>query len=708
MQKLLILICVYLFSTLVAIGQTQKEADDFFKQRKYQEALNIYKSLNNSSYEVKKKMAYSLKKLYRYKEAQEVYENIINVDNVDDETYFNYSDILNTLEDYSKAIEYYSKITEKNKGTLNIEKRIESCIWAKEHPNNISKFKLLKTNVETGGLSFGVAPRQDGIVYSTLESINTAEETKFYNLVFSKKEGETSFSAPTEFSKNFNTIYYEGSPSFHNDVIFFTRNASEKEKIKLKKHKKFKVSSTGVNKLKIYSSKSESGEWTDPEALSFNNNEFSCTHPSISQDGKTLYFASDMPGGFGGYDIYVVTKNNLGTWSNPKNLGSDINTKANEMFPFIIASDLYFSSRGHKGYGGADVFVTTSKDGDWTFPKNMGLGVNSSKDDFSFVLNNNQKSGYMSSNREGNNGYDYIYVIKPAMEMDSVLTFVENSFDGKSVAAPFVIVKNEDIGENTIQGEDGKVMTVGPKNKPATYTFDADGYAPKTISLDKLNKTKLSEIILDPLLRGTVTNSITNEAMEGVKVYAVDKLTGERVGNMVTGKDGKWAFVLPEDREFDIYFEKDGFQTKAVNVKANERGDEIRATLNGVELDPAIDKGSKFEIRNIYFEFSKSRLKPEAHKTLDNLVKFLNANPDVRIELSAHTDMFGKDRYNEKLSDKRAKSAAEYLFEHGISKQRVKAIGYGEKYILNRCTSYIKKCTEEEHAINRRVEVKIL
>lgn len=711
MQKLIILIVVSMLSTFAAMGQTQKEADKFFELRRYQEALNIYKSLDNANYEVRKNTAYCLKKLFRYKEAQQEYSSIINVDNVDDETYYNYADLLNTLGDYTGAIDYYNKISPTNRDKYNVEQRVKSCIWAKEHPNNFSKFKLLKTNIETGGLSFGVVSRQDGIVYSTLQSIedlNTGEKTKFYNLVFSKKEGETNFSAPTEFSSNFNTIYYEGSPSFHNDVIYFTRNASEKEMIKLKKHKKYQVSSEGVNKLKIYTSKSESGKWSEPVALSFNNDEFSCTHPSISEDGKTLYFASDMPGGYGGYDIYVVTQNNLGTWSNPRNLGAKINTKGNEMFPFIIGNDLYFSSREHNGYGGADVFVSTSKDGDWTEPKNMGLGVNSSKDDFSFTLNNNQKSGYMSSNREGNNGYDYIYVIKPAMELDSVLSFVKNSFDGSAVKAPFVLVKNPDIGENKIEGKDGKVMTTGPKEAPASYIFDADGYAPKVIDLNKFDKSKLSEIVLDPLLRGTVTNSITNENMEGVKVYAVDKLTGETVATMVTGKDGKWAFVLPEDREYDIYFEKDGFKQHVVNVKANDRGDEIRTTLNGIELSPKTDKGSKFEIRNIYFEFNSSALKPEAHKTLDNLVKFLEANPEVKIELSAHTDMKGKDRYNEKLSDKRAKSAAEYLFDHGISERRVKAIGYGEKYILNRCKTYKVKCSEEEHAINRRVEVKIL
>jgi outer membrane protein OmpA-like peptidoglycan-associated protein len=537
---------------------------------------------------------------------------------------------------------------------------------------------------------------------------NTGEITKYYNLVFSKKEGETSFSAPSELSKDFNTIFYEGSPSFHGNKLYFTRNSSEKELIALKKHKKFKVNSKGVNKLKIYSSESESGKWSEPEELSFNNSEYSCTHPSISQDGRTLYFASDMAGGYGGYDLYVVTKNNMGTWSSPKNLGSGVNSKGNEMFPFIIGNELYFSSRGHKGYGGADVFVTSYKDAEWTTPQNMGLGVNSSKDDFGFVLNNKKNSGYISSNREGSNGYDYIYTIKPAMELDSVLSFVTNSFDGKSVKTPFVIVKNKEIGENKIQGKDGKVMTTGPKDVAATYTFDADGYAPKTISLDKFDKSKLSEIVLDPLLRGTVSNSITNQVVEGVKVYAIDKLTGERVASMITGKDGKWAFVLPEDREYDIFFEKDGFTTKMVNVKANERGDEIRATLDSLELQPEAKKGNKIEIRNIYFDFNKSTVKKESYKTLDNIVKYLEQNPKVKIELSAHTDMKGKDRYNLKLSDKRAKSAAKYIIKKGISKRRLVGKGYGEKYILNRCKSYRVKCSDEEHAINRRVEMKIL
>ncbi len=710
-RKVLILIVSILLVQFNVIAQSQRSADKLFNAGKYSEALTIYRTLSNQNFEVKKNTAYCLKKLYRYKEAEDVFSGFINADNIDDNVYFDYADVLNSLGNYSKAIEYYNKVSPSNKDKLDVEGRINSCSWAKRNPNLKSDFKLLKTNIETGGLSLGAMPYQDGLVYAipqTSKDEQSGEVTRFYNLAFSKKEGETKFSTPTELGSELNTTFYEGAPSFYGNTLYFTRNTSDKAQYKAKKYKKSKISSNGVNTLSIYTSKSESGKWSEPVSLSFNNPEYRCTHPAISEDGNTLYFASDMPGGYGGYDLYVTTKNNLGTWSNPKNLGDKVNSKGNEMFPFVIGEKLYFSSRGHKGYGGSDVFLSTLKEGEWSSPKNMGLGVNSSKDDFGFVLTKSGKKGYMSSNREGNNGYDYIYAFKPAVDLDSVLSFVNNSETGTPVAKPTVLVKNDDLGDNTINGDNGKINVKGPKEGKATYVFDADGYDPKVIEMSGFDKSKLTDIKLDPRLRGTATSSISGEPIVGVKVTVIDKATGEIVASTVTGKDGKWHFVLPEDREYDVVFEKDGFKKKLVNVKPGDVSDEIRMMLNPLELQPSTKKGDKLEIRNIYFEHAKATLSKDAYPTLDNIVKFLKANPTVKVELSAHTDMVGKDRYNLKLSDKRAKAARDYVIKAGISGSRVRGKGYGEKYILNRCKSYSAKCSDEEHAVNRRVEMKIL
>lgn len=702
---LVVFICSYGFN------QSQKRADNLFNVGKYKEALTIYKTLEDQNFQVKKNTAYCLKNLYRYKEAEGIFSSFIETDNLDDKTYFEYAEILKSLGNYSKAVDYYNKVSPNNKVNYDIENKVNSCVWAKENPNNKSKFKLIQTNIETGGLSLGVAPYEDGIVYSvaqTEKDEKSGEVTKFYNLAFSKKLGESNFSASKELSSKLNTVFYEGAPSFYGNIMYFTRNISDKNLYKSKKYKKFNISSKGVNKLSVYRTEKVSGSWGEPVSLNFNNSEYSCTHPAISEDGKTLYFASDMPGGYGGYDIYVVTKSNTGNWSSPKNLGEKINTKNNEMFPFITGNELYFSSRGHNGYGGADVFKSVIERGSWSKPQNMGLGVNSSKDDFGLVLLKGGKKGYMSSNREGNNGYDYIYVLKPAVDLDSVLALVTSNFDGTPIAKPTLLVKNNDLGEIDYTGENGKIMVKGPKEAPADYIFDADGYEPKVIKLNRFDKDQLSDIKLDPRLRGEVTSSISGEPIANVKVYAIDKKTGETVATTLTGKDGKWAFVLTESKEYDIIFEKDGFKKKLINVKPGDLSDEIKVALNYTKLDPSTNKGDKLEIRNIYFDHAKATIKPEAYATLDNIVNFLKTNPSVKIELSAHTDMVGKDAYNLRLSDKRAKAARDYVIGKGISPSRVKGKGYGEKFILNRCKSYSAKCTDEEHAVNRRVEMKIL
>lgn len=708
-QKSIVALIVTIFITNFGFNQSQKQADKLFETGRYSEALAMYRTLSDQNFQVKKNTAYCLKNLYRYKEAEEVFSGFIGTDNLDDQTYFDYADVLNSLGNYSKAVDYYNKVSDKQK--YDIDNRVNSCLWAKSNANNKSQFKPVKTNIETGGLSLGAAPYQDGLVYSTAQTKSdeqTGEVTRFYNLSFSKKQGETNFDAAKELSSKLNTQFYEGSPSFYGNTLYFTRNSSTKEQYTSKKHKKYKISSKGINTLSIYKTENTSGSWSEPVPLSINNVEYNVTHPSVSEDGSKLYFSSDMPGGYGGYDLYVVTKSNSGNWSNPQNLGAEINSKLDEMFPFIMGKELYFSSRGHKGYGGSDVFVSQYKNDAWSEPKNLGLGVNTAKDDFGFVLLKGGKKGYMSSNREGNNGYDYIYTLKPAVDLDSVLSLVTSSEDGTPIAKPTLLVKNDDLGDMNYTGDNGKIMVKGPKDSKASYIFDADGYDPKVINLDEFDKDKLNDIKLDPRLRGVVTSSISGEPVSGVKVYAIDKETGETVATTITGKDGKWYFVLPEDREYDIVFEKDGFKKKIVNVQPGDLSEEIKIALNAAELQPSTDKGSKVEIRNIYFEFNKATITKEAYKTLDNIVAFLNANPDVRIELSAHTDMVGKDKYNLDLSDKRAKAARDYVVSKGISSSRVVGKGYGEKYILNRCKSYSAKCSDEEHAVNRRVEMKIL
>lgn len=209
-----------------------------------------------------------------------------------------------------------------------------------------------------------------------------------------------------KFSKEINTKYHEASVTFSsdNETMYFTRNNYGK---KLKRDK------NGINHLKIYRSKKVNGEWTEAQEVSFNSDDYSTGHPALSADDKQLYFVSDMPGSIGETDIFVVDVHEDGTFSTPRNLGPEINTEQKEMFPFINDKKLYFSSNGHVGLGGLDIFEVAFNDEDgFLEARNLGKPVNSEKDDFSFIVNEESQEGYFASNRAGGKGDDDIYSFK--------------------------------------------------------------------------------------------------------------------------------------------------------------------------------------------------------------------------------------------------------------------------------------------------------
>ncbi len=209
-----------------------------------------------------------------------------------------------------------------------------------------------------------------------------------------------------KFSKKINTKYHEASVAFSpdNSTMYFTRNNYGK---KLKRDK------NGVNHLKIYVSKKVDGEWTEAGEVPFNSDNYSTGHPALSPDGKKLYFVSDMPGSIGETDIFVVDVLENGQFSDPKNLGPDINTEQREMFPFVNEEKLYFSSDGHVGLGGLDVYeVSMDEEGAFLDVVNVGKPVNSNKDDFSYIVNEEKGKGFFASNRAGGKGDDDIYSFK--------------------------------------------------------------------------------------------------------------------------------------------------------------------------------------------------------------------------------------------------------------------------------------------------------
>lgn len=640
-----ILIFAFIFSTIVSVAQRKhlEEADEFYRRRMYREAIASYQAALQENVVVKKfymtqQIAKTYKRLFDYKNAADWYKQLMNFKEENTaENIYEYAEILMSLERYDEAVTVFKSYVEKTGNPEMLSKYEMLCKWPKDNANLVKKFVTYKTNIETGGRSMGVFMYQNGILYALPQEQNFSVKTTYYDLAFASSADSIQFGAPVVLAGSTNRSFYEGTPMVSADgkYLFFTSNASETEKYKPRQADKAGIGKSGLNALQIYQATNSNNTWEDVKLLSFNSTEYSCAFPFLSDDGKTLYFSSDMPGGFGGFDLYYSTKNNDNTWSTPKNLGTNVNTSRDEYYPFVSGSKLYFSSRGLPGFGGSDIYVSTLTNNTAGKAENMGKPFNSPKDDFSFVINSSGKAGYFSSNREGESGYDLVYYFK---------------------------VK----------------------------------YVPDT-------------------LRGLVIDKITNKPVNAVTVslfLLADDGTETKVNQMNTGPDGKWEFLVDPEKKYKVKYELPDYNTEErtvadINSVGEIKRNEDKAKLSPVYMTPIVKKNNVVRIDNIYFDFDKASIKAESYPILDNIASFLKDNPAARIELSAHTDAVGNDNYNLQLSKKRAQSCYDYLVSKGIETSRLVPVGYGEKKLLNACKKK-DDCPEEQHAINRRVEVKFL
>ncbi|MBU2997581.1 OmpA family protein [Cellulophaga baltica] len=393
-----------------------QKADYYFNKMWYAEAAELYekaleKESNHSSSLIKKAGdAYYYntnmeKAYYWYDILYSDYKSKMN-----SEDYFRYSHALKGNGKYAKA-KRLMRLYNKLEATESKSYIKEKAAILDEIVNSKELFTINNLSVNSKYSDFSpMFYNTDEIVFASAKdsSIFNTRKYKWNNqpyldLYVAKVNEESSdLKNSIKFSKEINSKYHEASVTFSpdNNTMYFTRNNYEK---KLKRDK------NGVNHLKIYKSVKKEDDWSEPTELSFNSDDYSTGHPALSADGKLLYFVSDMPGSIGASDIFVVDVLEDGTYSEPRNLGPEINTEKREMFPYVTENKLYFSSNGHVGLGGLDVFEATFDEDGFQEVKNVGKPVNSNKDDFSYIISKDSQKGYFASNRAGGKGDDDIY-----------------------------------------------------------------------------------------------------------------------------------------------------------------------------------------------------------------------------------------------------------------------------------------------------------
>lgn len=546
-----------------------------------------------------------------------------------------------------------------------------------------------------------IAMKQAGAIGGGSSTFNSSEKIEAVTAE------EKPLSKIEQFSKTLNTKYHEGPVTFFKDYkkMVFTRNNYNKGRSR--------TGSDGVNKLKLYMAYENGRSWGNVKELPFNSDDYSCGHPALSPDNTKLYFVSDMPGGFGGTDIYVVEYRN-DQWSSPVNLGREINTEGNEMFPFLDDNgNMYFSSDGHEGLGGLDVFYVEMREGiPMSDVQNLGTPINSEKDDFGFITDANRSSGYFSSNRKRGFGDDNIYSFRRGCRQLNLLVYdAETKQPLENVDVR--LLKNGINKELFVTASDGKVsicLETGSdfEFKALKEGYEANGISYGTFATSLKNKTSITIYLQKskaPIVKGTIIAEVNQQPIQG----AVVTLQNEKDGSaqqVVTGADGKYEFQAKKEGEYSVSASKDRYAVNTENlgkIKQTKKGSKT------VEQDLGlVGQGDIFRLDNIYYDYGQFFIRPDAAKELETkLVPLLKKYTDMRIEVRSHTDSRSTDAFNTKLSENRARAVVDYLVARGVNINRIEAKGYGESELLNNCNDGVA-CTESQHQANRRTEFKIL
>jgi outer membrane protein OmpA-like peptidoglycan-associated protein len=628
-----------------------------------------------------------------------------------------------------------------------------------ESLKTLDKLTLVnEKTVNTPKLDFSPTFYEDGIVFlsSTPENDKSAKvkDSKISEQTFTIKIGrrgpEGVLNTPEVYAKELTSRFHEGPLSFDETVqnVFFSRNDSEADELI---QTKCQVSGERCARQQIYTSQRQGDTWSAPKKISINNPEYAFQHPSLSIDGKKLYFSSNMPGGQGGYDIWVTNK--IGEdWGEPINLGPKINTAGREAFPFIHTDGtLIYASDGLGGAGALDVFYALAeKNKSFTAPVNIGLPINSDGDDFGLILDLERKNGYFTSNREGGYGSDDIYsftseepIINPKEKKKAVICVLDKADNSPIEAAE---IKYSNVGQYEMMelsvDADGNVAPLAGKEGQASINIlqivaekkdnilmtDAtcktlfevpdgdylvnvkkDGYAPKQIIIKTKADKDLYTVYLEKT-NGKLVNSVLRNdrglPIPNAMVTITDPETGE-TQTVTTDAQGRYAYVGKPNKKYTMTANKPNHDPITTTfTMPNEVPSEFNTDVRMKEVVSPLSKGRILELTNVYYNFNDASLRPDAVRDLEALVMVMNAYPEVEIELGSHTDSRGSFAYNEDLSQRRAESVVRYLTEHGVSKRRLIAKGYGENQHRNNCADGVE-CTEEEHQRNRRTEVRI-
>ena len=714
-------IIIFTCSTINTQAQNRKlqKANQMYDQLAFIEAIDLYKEVlaDKEEPEAIIKLANCYRLLNDPMSAEQWFTRAVNYKESQPIDILYYAQALQQNSKYEKAKIWFAKYKEQEPDDPRGQWGIDACDKV-EYFNNIpNHFRVSHLPFNSVNSDFGPAFFEDGITFAS-DRINSKETravfqwtgTPFLNVYSSPVNDKDEWQTPELLSGSANTVYHDGPVTFTSDYqqMFFTRSfTNDKGRVE-------KSEIDNVIKLKIMYAywDPETNSWGHEQEMPFNNKAYSVAHPTLSPDGTTLIFASDMPGGIGGTDLWY-TKLTDGEWGIPVNLGESINTLGEEMFPYLdIDSTLYFASNAWPGLGGLDVFYAdlNRETGLFENPQNIGAPINTSHDDFALILDANAKSGYFTSNRPGGDGNDDIYSFRYTL-VNLLVKVIDKNTEEPIESADLNISDGQKPIANDKTNKEGEYFMVIDIDKDYSILAQKPSYHDNLLNFDSREVASNDTLkVIVPLdrpelsLEGNVYNKKTNEPIDQSFVKLLDK-TNNHIDTLRTGPDGFLHFSLSPEHVYYISASKPDFVYDEANI-STKGIIESQIIHQDFYLEP-IEIGVAIVLDNIYYDFDKANIREDASEDLEKVLRIMSENPGYKIELSSHTDSRGSFKYNERLSQRRAQSVVNWLVAKGISKDRLVPKGYGEYKLRNHCADGVE-CTEYEHQRNRRTEFTLL
>ena len=605
-------VCLLIFSFFGYSQEVKlKKANSNYENFQYEDAIVTYEKVAKKGYksvELLSKLGDSYYFQSKLKEANKWYNDLFSLKKkLNSEYYFRYAQTLKAVGNYKKADEMMEKFNQVNTSDMHAILSKAQLDYLEVIKNNSGRYTIQNAGINSEFSDYGASFYKNTLVFASARDTGGVFVKKhswtnqsFTNLYGSLMADNGSLLKPEKFSKKINSKYHESTPVFTNDglTMYFTRN-------NYLNGKKGRDSEKGVL-LKLYKATKNEGEWDNVSELPFNSNQYSCAHPALSPDEKTLYFSSNMPGSKGMSDIYKVAILFDGNFGKPINLGDKINTQAKETFPFISKNnELYFASDGHPGLGGLDVFVAQLNENDTHGKiKNVGEPVNSNFDDFGFIIDTNSNIGFFSSNRENDNlGYDDIYRFTETISMPKEL---QQSLMGvvvdSSTQLPIEGVKLALFDVNyvklseVISDKEGKFDfgAVDFENKFRIIPEQKDFVTLESIIITKESDTKDIKMVMTPKLQPFHVGEDLRKTL-GIDIiyFDLDKANIRKDAEVELAKILEVMKQYPT-MEIDVRSHTDSRQTANYNLVLSDK--RVKSTIkwlieNGIDAKRLIGRG---------------------------------------------------------------------------------------------------------------------